>query len=236
MEKVAQLSGNPQAIKNREAVLVLLKQQHDELRATMHVQAPIAPASSVVCGQVPLEMDLTAKKRQMEREDALFEIEMAERKQRLMQLTAEAQAKVVDVQKTLMETYTSLCPNMVIDDRARLMFKDNLLNIASQSAPSASSQLAIGNGSATNSNTNSNTNSKPLTISALALSLGHRFDDGQLQKIGREMAAEYRQKYGHNPGKHEQFVKGAVIPVNSYTERDRGMLEAVIGRFVGGQK
>ena len=50
------------------------------------------------------------------------------------------------------------------------------------------------------------------------------------------MAAAYRAKYGNNPGKHEQFVKGAVIPVNSYTERDRGMLEAVIGQFVGGHK
>lgn len=232
MEKVAQLSQNPQAVKNREAVLVLLKQQYAALSATMHVQAPVASASPVVCEQAPL--DVAARKRQMDREDALFELEMAERKQRLMQLTvetqtktAEAQAKVVDVQKMLMDTYTSLCPNQVIDDRARLMFKDNILNIAVQSNP-ASTQLAIGNGGATTD--------KPITISNVANSKGRHFSNPELQKIGKKMAAAYREKYGKNPEKHEQYVDQAVRYVNSYTERDLGMLEAVIADYVAEQQ
>lgn len=162
----------------------------------------------------------------------LFEMEMAERKQRLLQLTvetrvksaeaqiksAEAQAKVVDVQKTLMDHYTSLCPGRMIDDRARLMFKDNILNIATQPSPTGS-QLAIENGEV---------NRKPLTISDLATGLGLKFGRGDTQKIGRMVAASYREKYGQEPGKHEQFVDGAVRLVNSYTERDKAMVEAAI--------
>ena len=173
----------------------------------------------------------------MEREDALFEMELAERKQRLHQLTAETQVKlaeaqtqVLTTQKTLMETYQSLCPNMVIDDRARLMFKDNLLNIASQSAPcagsSGSQQLAIGNGSAAVASP------KPLTISTVVTEMGCKLNSKQLKDVGKRMAAWYRVEYGEEPGTHEQFVDGAVRPVKSYTERDRGTLENLIKRVM----
>ena len=171
------------------------------------------------------------KKRQRDREDALFDMEMAERKQRLMQLTADAQVKVVEVQKMLMDTYTSLCPNRVIDDRARLMFKDNILNLASQSSPVSSqstSQLVIEDG-ATGIGANQD---KPITISTLAAAMGRRFDKSDSQKIGRKVAASYREKYGQEPSKHEQLVDGAVRFVNSYTEKDRDMLETVIANYM----
>jgi hypothetical protein len=57
-------------------------------------------------------------------------------------------------------------------------------------------------------------------------------DEGQLQKIGKLVAAAYRERYGQNPSKHDQLVRGAVIPVNSYTERDKGLLQAAIEKFV----
>ena len=59
---------------------------------------------------------------------------------------------------------------------------------------------------------------KPITISTLAAEMGYRLDNGQLQKIGKKMATAYREKYGENPGKHEQLVGQASILVNSYTE------------------
>lgn len=219
MEKVAQISQNPQAIKNREAVLILLKQEYAALCATMHVQAPVAPAGPVAQAQVSPEMDVVVKKRQIEREDALFEMEIAERKQRLMQLSADTQIKVLDVQKTLMETYKALCPNMVIDDRARLMFKDNLLSIASQSTPSAgsaSSQLAIGNG-ANGSGSPGISPSKPITI-------------------GRSMASNFRGKYNREPPKHKQYVKGNYVPVNSYMERDCPLMEQAVRSIMDGSE
>ncbi len=45
MERVAQLSENPQAIRNREQVLILLKQQHSTLCATMFSSAKTQPSS-----------------------------------------------------------------------------------------------------------------------------------------------------------------------------------------------
>jgi hypothetical protein len=136
--------------------------------------------------------------------------------------------KVMGVQKMLMESYALLCPNQVMDDRARLLFKDNLLNIATSSTP-ARAPLALENGAVGAQQVNLN---KPITISTLAAELGYRFDNSALQKIGKKVASAYREKYGENPGKHEQLVGQASIAVNSYTERDRGLVERVIVDFI----
>jgi hypothetical protein len=238
----------------------------------MHVQAPVASAMPVVNQQAPADVVDVVRKRQLEREDVLFEmemeerrLEMAERRQKLLQLTAETsmkaaeaqmkatevQMKVMDVQKRLRDEYTLLCPNQVMDDRVRLQFKDNLLNIASSSTP-ARMQAAIGDGSDTGSaavlsvgNATNASNgtvattavnpNKFITISTLAAEMGHRFDSEALKKIGMNAAAAYKIKYGGKPGKHEQLVVGgATRPVNSYTERDRAMVEKAIVDFING--
>jgi hypothetical protein len=216
----------------------------------MHVQAPVASAIPVVNQQAPvLEVVDVVRKRQLERDDALFEMEMAERRQKLLQLTVESQMKVMDVQKRLRDEYTMLCPNQVMDDRVRLQFKDNLLNIASSSTP-ARMQAAIVDGSDTGStavlsvgkatNVSNGTvataavnPNKSITISTLAAEMGHRFDGEVLKKIGMNAAAAYKIKYGEKPGKHEQLmVGGASRPVNSYTERDRVLVEKAILDFI----
>ncbi len=141
--------------------------------------------------------------------------------------------KVVGVQKMLMESYSFLCPNQAMDDRAKLLFKDNLLNIATQSTPSrlsGSMMLAIEGGGSSVVHNIKNLN-KPITISTLAAELGYRFDSGQLQSIGKRVANAFREKYGESPGKHEQLVGQASIMVNSYTERDRGLIEKVLVDF-----
>jgi hypothetical protein len=147
---------------------------------------------------------------------------------------ADAQMKVMGVQKMLMDTYTLLCPNQVMDDRTRLLFKDNLINIATQGTP-ARAHLAIesGDGPSASSAVNPAVNpNKPITISTLASELGHRFNSGQLQTIGRRVAAAFREKYGVEPSKHEQQVGQASIWVNSYMERDRKLVEGVIVAFI----
>ena len=73
---------------------------------------------------------------------------------------------------------------------------------------------------------------KPITISTLAAGMGYRLDNSALQRIGKKVATAYREKYGESPGKHEQLVGQASILVNSYTERDRAMLERVIVDFI----
>jgi hypothetical protein len=208
-----------------------------EINANAASDSPIAQLARSVDPS-----DVT-NKRQLERDDALFDMEMAERKQRLMQLTmethvkaaeaqskaAEAQAKVLDVQKMLMDTYTSLCPNSVIDDRARLMFKDNFLNLASVTITPASPQPAIGNGVEPLAR---RPFSRNFSVSDAATALNMTFNRGDTQKLGKLVAAAYRGQYGQEPSKHEQFVDGAVRLINSYTEKDKGMVEGVIKSYV----
>ena len=203
-------------------------------------QEPVSQPSA------PLACDSLSKKRQLDMEELELQIEMDERKQRLSMLASEAQMKASDaqmkaadaqmkvmgVQKMLMDTYALLCPNQVMDDRARLLFKDNVLNIALQGTP-ARAQLAIEDGAGPSAVVNLAVNpNKPITISTLAAELGYRFDSGQLQKIGKRAAAAFREKYGESPSKHEQQVGQASIMVNSYTERDRKLLEGVIVAFI----
>ena len=45
---------------------------------------------------------------------------------------------------------------------------------------------------------------------------------------GKRAAKMYRAQHGAPLPKHDQTVRGLVVPVNSYTERDRGVLEAAI--------
>ena len=42
------------------------------------------------------------------------------------------------------------------------------------------------------------------------------------------VAAQYREQHGEPPSKHRQWVDGAEREVNSYTERDRRMVERAI--------
>jgi hypothetical protein len=225
--------------------------QHDPISGTTTLQLQAQPVTHAVGAGISCSVDSIIKKRQLEREDTLFEMEMEERRQKLLQLTAEtsmkaaeAQMKVMDVQKRLRDEYTLLCPNQVMEDRVRLQFKDNLLNIASSSTP-ARMQAAIGDGSGTGSgsavsvgnastaNTSNTVNpNKPITISTLAAAMGYRFDSQTLQKIGKKVAAAYWEKYGEKPGKHEQLVGQASVMVCSYTERDRGMVERAIVDFI----
>lgn len=166
--------------------------------------------------------ELLSRKRQLEREDALFEMEMAERKQRLMQSAVDTQARTVAIQKTLREEYTFLCPGQVMDDRARLMFKDNILNLATMSAAPYSPQLAIENGIPVASAPVEDT--RPMTASSFALEIGKRYTTKALQRIGVIMSNLYQKKYGEKASQHEQYTEGAVRLVRSYTRRDKDLL------------
>ena len=118
-----------------------------------------------------------------------------------------------------------------LEQRDALALRSRLSELAIAADPP---QLAIGDGAGGTAPININPN-KPITISTLAAEMGYRFDNGELQKIGKKMAAAYREKYGENPGKHEQLVGQASIMVNSYTERDWKLVEKVIVDFINNE-
>lgn len=156
--------------------------------------------------------DEISRKRQLEKEDALFEMEMAERKQKLLQ--------------NIMDQYASLCPGNTIDDRAKLMFKDSMLNIVSNQSRPAALQLVESGVPVSAPEDN-----RPITISSFAAELGKRYDTKALQRIGVIMSNLYQKKYGKKASRHEQFTDGAVRFVLSYTRKDQDLLREAFHLF-----
>lgn len=171
--------------------------------------SPIAQMARASMGS-PDQFEIS-RKRQLEREDALFEMEMAERRQRLMQSMAETQ-------KTIMDQYTSLCPGQTLDDRARVMFKDNLLNLVGPTGTPAVQLVESG------VPLSAPEDSRPMTISSFAVEEGKRYDTKALQRIGMIMSNLYQKRHGKKASQHEQFTDGAVRTVRSYTRKDKDIL------------
>ena len=145
------------------------------------------------------------------------------------QTKADAGKIKVDTNAKNIDLYASLCgPHPRIDDRARLLFKDVVMNTATgpvagtpcqpQIAPSG--EIPVKEQSA-----------GFLTISTVASYMGYTFDTKQLMKVGVAVKNAYKAKYGEEPPKHEQFVGGAVRRVNTYQEKDRELMEFEIQEF-----
>jgi len=153
----------------------------------------------------------------------LEELEIAERIEQLERIKTDRikqtklfelsfESKQIEMHNARIQAYEYLCIDKKIDDRARLVFKDSLLNMTG-------TQL-LTNGD--------DTSNKPITLSTVASDMGLRLTNVQLQKAGLMMRKCYMEKYNKAPEKHEQFVDGAVRKVNSYTEKDKDMMENIL--------
>jgi len=141
----------------------------------------------------------------------------------------ETQRLATEIQKQQIENGANLLQNLqmvfsdtVIDERTRLIFKDYFLNLATQN-----SGLAITNGEQRES---------PISLSTVAMDMGHRLTDSEAKKIGIQLKRRYIQEHGTPPPKHDQLVGGRVTRVNSYTTRDRAMIEETIKEFMDAQQ
>ena len=209
-------------------------------------QEPVQQAFRQALAQEPVApvLDDFCLKRKRDREDRLFDMEMAERKLALEQsqlrleddklrlednklaleerklglderkLTHET--KLIEHVNTSMGSINALKDWANVDERTKLQAEAHIKNVlfnkvGAQSPGSDEIQAAT-----------------PLNVSILAKELGFKCSEGQLQHIGREMAKKYRETYQSDPSKHKQQVGGMYIPVNSYMERDRSMMELVI--------
>ena len=123
----------------------------------------------------------------------------------------------METQKGVIEIYKSLSPEGTIDDRARLMFKDNVLNTFTLQKKGECVPEAAADDSRL-----------PVTISTLAGELGLKFTENEYIAIGQRVRNAYVSKYNEPPPKHEQFAGGAVRKVCSYTRRDRELILDVL--------
>jgi hypothetical protein len=74
-------------------------------------------------------------------------------------------------------------------------------------------------------------NTRFLTISEEAKKLGYNFNNEQLIRIGKQLSKAYFQLNNTRPTKHDQFVDGAVRNVNTYQEKDSGLIHEAIHAF-----
>lgn len=173
---------------------------------------------------------MEAEVRQMDANTMLIQSQSVQIQAESMQIQAESMTKLCNL-------YMQLCPNGIMDDRAKLMLKDCVLNVAMsqqgglQVGGGSASQLAITTGPSSSSVAApaSQEEAKPLTLSTFAVELGIRANNSQLQKAGIILARLYAQRYnGAKPSKHDQFVDGAVRSVNSYYRKDKDLVEQAL--------
>lgn len=169
-------------------------------------QEPVAPVLDELC---------LGKKR--ERDDLLFDMEMAERRAALEERKLKHASNLIEHANTALGSINGLKDWAHVDERTKLQMEDYIKNVVFNSM--ATSTLAI---------TDCAQPTAALNVSILAKEMGFKCSDGQLQRIGKDMAKAYREAYKCDPSKHKQYVGGNYIPVNSYMERDRGMMERVI--------
>jgi len=190
-----------------------------EIRANAASDAPIHQAYRQALAQEPV-VDAPGAKRQLEREDILFELEIQERKlaleERKSRMGVELQQKNLQIVQTFSGLMTSLNPDWKSDTRLRLQIEDSM-----KTAMFGSQQALITNG-------DSPATSRSISVSQVAQELGVRLNHSDSIAIGRALASEYREQHGEPPSKHRQWVDGAEREVNSYTEHDRHMVERVI--------
>lgn len=169
-----------------------------------------------------LQSHIIGKKRYAEDELEIEERAVAVERQKAetAQLISQTRMKQLEMFNNATESYNTLCcRDSFMDERARLIFKDTLLNLVAHSG-----QAAITADASTSA-------AGFLTISTVATDLGHRFDSSQLKRLGGKIAQAYFHKYKKPPTKHEQFVDGAVRYVNTYEHKERELVENEIRAF-----
>jgi hypothetical protein len=207
-------------VKFSDIIKRYLAGDHSLITEVLHNAASDSPVAQMARASMDSpSLDEISRKRQFERDDALFEMEMAERRQRLLQ-------SMTETQKTLQEQYTALCPGKILDDRARLLFQDNLLNLMpSRGMPSVGQLVESGVPVSAQEDT------RPITISTFAAEEGKRYDTKALQRIGIIMSNLYQKNYGKKASQHEQFTDGAVRHVRSYTRKDQDLMREAFRLF-----
>lgn len=156
----------------------------------------------------------------LKRKQELDELSYSERLEELELKRAKRFQIQMDSQRGLVELYATLSPNGVIDDRARIQFKDNVLNLGSMGKKQLNQQTTVDDDS-----------KLPVTISMIATELGMKFSDNDLKSIGKKIKEAYVAKYHEDPPKHEQICGGAVRSVCSYTRRDKPLIIEVLRSY-----
>jgi hypothetical protein len=171
-----------------------------------------------------LELEIAKLEAEIEARQAETKAKLAENEARRLQANHEHVSKCS-------ASYQGMCKDTVMDERARLIFKDLYLNMAmlqEQPPASTSGQALLTNGP-------SHIINKPISLSLVAGEMGLKIPSNDLISIGGELKKRYVEKHGKPPPKHDQLCDGRVTKVNSYLESDRPLVEEVLRWHVAGR-
>ena len=213
----------------------------DEVEANAQSSGPIqqmARASLAAESQEEEALSLPFKKRRMELDLAKIEAEveagrianhaaeLENEAKKIANRTAEHEGEAkrlsnVETEREHLEkvtaSYRDLCVDTVMDERARLILKDNFLNMAMLQGPSPAGG---GQGLLTNG--------KPTSLSLVAEKLKLNLSTSELISLGQELKKKYVEKHGKAPSKHQQLCGGRATLVNTYMESDTPLIEEVL--------
>ena len=112
--------------------------------------------------------------------------------------------------------YQNLCVDTTIDERAKILFKDSLLN-----------STLIG-GRITNG---ASEDATPISLSQMGVKLGYHLSTDDYKKVGKIMGKLYREAYDAPPPKHTQLVNGQAMEVNTYFAKDKELVKKALEQY-----
>lgn len=128
----------------------------------------------------------------------------------------------LDEQSLLERRYDFLERIGMADDRDRLMFADAIRTSMTKLLPQNAESLQP----------------QGFFVSERVAALGYRLTRKQeaafVTKLGKQIAEEYRSRYGCEPKASSKFVDGAVRPIKWYTDDDASWIDTIIQTFFAG--
>jgi hypothetical protein len=207
----------------------------EEVEANAQSSAPVAQmARGALVAEATPVLCLPNKRKLEELEMAKLEAEIESRRAEteVRRAETEARRRLANHEHITKCTasYQDMCKDTIMDERARLIFKDLYLNMAmlQEQPPVATSGRAL----LTNSPSLIN---KPISLSLVAGGMGLKLPSNELISIGGELKKRYVEKHGTSPPKHDQLCEGRVTKVNSYLESDRPLVEEVLRWHAAGR-
>lgn len=131
--------------------------------------------------------------------------------------------EVVKMKITFLE---SLFPDNELDDRCKLMIRDQAMNSLFQPTSSSYSSLAL-----TNSETMPNGEGNPKSVSDLVSKMDPKVKTSDLVAIGKIAAKLYSDRHKSKPKQHAQFIGGRSCNVNHYVEKDHDIVEEAYKQY-----
>jgi len=172
---------------------------------------------NIQCDKLQVENEQMEKKFSMENNQLMIQHQIENDKKKIENDHKKIENRVTTV-NIFASTMQMLDPDWRRDKRLVLQAGDYLKN----GLFTASSAPQIENGSPGPSE------SASITISTVAFELGISLKNGQAQSAGVKLARFYKEKYGAKPTKHMQSISGQMLYVNSYTYKDRDLVEKSI--------